>query len=137
MAFQDYANFLFAPTSKYYSDMVQNWEFVDSIDFLPYIREAAKKPYGIDIYELRSRIEDDYKDIKKPKCCQGFVFNHIDGRELAEYLQRRYEGKVYTKEEISYKCYWVEFDDSHDEKPPLPDNPPPAPIKKRGNSYDF
>ena len=138
MAYSDYASFLYSPTSKGYSDCEANWKFVDSIDFMKYIKQLDKSLQkigannGIDIDDLMDVIEEDYKNVEKPKACQGYVFNHIAAYELATYLDRRYDGILRCSETIAYRCNFIHYKLASSQAP-LPDNPPPE--KKKGEKY--
>lgn len=111
MAYEDYKDFLFAPNSKQYALDKENWEYVDTIDFLPYLHKLTRLSQDVhdngatNITWLRRLVEKDLKDAKKPKACDGYVFNRISESELAEYLSNRYLGFVKTYEEPTIYCY--------------------------------
>ncbi|WP_304393188.1 hypothetical protein [uncultured Clostridium sp.] len=78
----------------------KEFEFLDSIDLKPYLKEWA------DIYDVRDKIEEDYgKDY-----CEPFIFNCIDIEEFMDYLKRRYKNKVYFNEHTTYSIHLNEED---------------------------
>lgn len=87
----------------------ENWEFIDTIDFIPYIdrcERIAEATTGNDftIYSLMQEVEKDYKNLEKPACCEGFVFNWVDEDEFSRYLENRYAGLISVREEVTYLC---------------------------------
>lgn len=111
MAYVDYEKFLYRPNSKQYALDKENWEYIDTIDFLPYLHKLTKLSQDVhdngatNITWLRRLVEKDLKDAKKPKACDGYVFNRISESELGEYLMNRYMGFVRTYEEPTIYCY--------------------------------
>lgn len=71
------------------------FEFLDSIDLKPYLKEWA------DIYDIRDKIEKDYgKDYY-----ESFIFNCIDIYEFIDYLKRRYGNEIYFNEHTTYSVH--------------------------------
>ncbi len=79
-------------SEKQLKDTIENWEFIDSIDFNPYIDDYD------DLNELMRAVEDDY-DKDAP---QGFVFNCIDEYEFSIFLQNKYNVAIMEITTVRY-----------------------------------
>lgn len=65
-----------------------NKEYLNPIDFLPYIEKFK----GHDIEEMISAIEDDYNGtpLTDNELLEGCIFNWLNTEELIDYLTERY-----------------------------------------------
>ena len=99
MAFKDYEKILPSKNDKQYNEIKENWEFIDTIDFLPYIRKNET------VEGIILRAENDYKCILLPKCCESFLFNWITTSEFASYLENRYSNILSINEVVDTTYY--------------------------------
>lgn len=79
-------------------ELEKNKEYLDKIDFIPYIR----KSYDIDgIIEL---VEEDYDntDFTNNDILCGNIFNWCDTYDFKIYLEKRYDIKFNEQIEIKY-----------------------------------
>ncbi len=82
MAVKDYEEFTkyYWLTDKQRQETLDNWEFIDNIDFNPYIDDYD------DLDELMRAVEEDYYKNAKYNC----VFNCMDSYEFGEFLKNKY-----------------------------------------------
>ena len=85
MAYKDYRQFLIPEWHHQWAELKENWEFIDSIDFIPFLTSC-------DVEEIMTEVEDYYSlnHITLQKSCGSFVFNYIGVDEFMEYLVSRY-----------------------------------------------
>lgn len=81
------------------NEMKFQYETLDKIDFLPFIKKYKHKKFIEMIRDIEKTY--DHTDICDNDVLEGFIFNWISEYELAEYLKKRYKEnfKVY---EVSY-----------------------------------
>lgn len=83
---------------------------LDKIDFAKYFKEHE----GVRFEDLISIIEKDYDntDLSNNDILCGFIFNWIGYEELIEYLESRYEGRLWI-----YEHAYHTFKFQQDERP--------------------
>lgn len=95
MAKKDYEEFIHYNwlNEKQLKDTIENWEFIDSIDFNPYIDDYD------DLDELMRAVEEDY-DNKPPY--ENYVFNCVDEYEFSVFLQNKYNVAIMEITTVRY-----------------------------------
>ena len=100
MAYKDYEHILnmFPKSIPIYKHVKENWEFVDTIDFTPYLKD------NIDVADIMTAVQNDNMNNNLPEYCQNYVFNWITVYEFASYLTNRYGDEYMSdeREEIHY-----------------------------------
>ena len=69
-----------------------NYQFLDKIDFLPYIEKFKGKKF----IDMMMTIEDEWDNkviVQNDVILEGFLFNYINDAEFADYLKERYKDK--------------------------------------------
>ena len=90
MAYKDYEKFLqYAGRCK--SQILENWEIIDKIDFKPYLIDYRNKK-EIYVGAFLRKIEQDLinQNFPRPASYQDSIFTWINEERLAEYLKNRY-----------------------------------------------
>ena len=78
-----------------------SYQFLDKIDFLPYIEKFKGKKFT----DMMNEIEDEWdsKDIvQNDNVLEGFLFNYITENEFADYLKNRYDNFGYYEVVTKY-----------------------------------
>lgn len=78
-----------------------SYQFLDKIDFLPYIEKFKGKKFT----DMMIEIEDEWdsKDIvQNDNVLEGFLFNYITENEFADYLKNRYDNFGYYEVVTKY-----------------------------------
>ena len=94
----NYKNLISTPNASTYEKELENWEFIDTIDLIPYIEKYD------DMYDLMEAVNNDCSEqVKDDPSMEGNVFNWITPDELAEYIYNKYNIKYYEKISIKYE----------------------------------
>ena len=94
----NYKNLISTPNASTYEKELENWEFIDTIDLIPYIEKYD------DMYDLMEAVNNDCSEqVKDDPSMEGNVFNWITPDELAEYIYNKYNIKYYEKISIIYE----------------------------------
>ena len=94
----NYKNLISTPNASTYEKELENWEFIDTIDLIPYIEKYD------DMYDLMEAVNNAYSEqAKDNSSMEGNVFNWITPDELAKYIYNKYNIKYYEKISIIYE----------------------------------
>ena len=77
-----------------------NKEFLDTIDFIPFLKQFTL------LGDMMAAIEGKYRDIDMPSELQGEVFNYYTTWEFEKYLEERYSNQI---EFYPYEDYLINF----------------------------
>ena len=83
-----------------------NKEFLDTIDFIPFLKQYDK------LGEMMIAIEQEYRNTNMPAELQGEIFNYYTENEFKDYLEKRYSEYVnfFLIEDYAIN-YWENTDD--------------------------
>ena len=77
-----------------------NKEFLDTIDFIPFLKQFAL------LGDMMAAVEEKYRDIDMPNELQGEIFNYYTTWEFEKYLEERYSNQI---EFYPYEDYLINF----------------------------
>ena len=77
-----------------------NKEFLDTIDFVPFLKQ-----FGL-LSDMMAAVEEKYRDIDMPNELQGEIFNYYTTWEFEKYLEERYSNQI---EFYPYEDYLINF----------------------------
>ena len=77
-----------------------NKEFLDTIDFIPFLKQFTL------LGDMMAAVEGKYRDIDMPSELQGEVFNYYTTWEFEKYLEERYSNQI---EFYPYEDYLINF----------------------------
>ena len=86
----NYKNLISTPNASTYEKELENWEFIDTIDLIPYIEKYD------DMYDLMEAVNNDYSEqAKDNSSMEGNVFNWIDEWQMSVYILNKYKVRYY------------------------------------------
>jgi hypothetical protein len=77
-----------------------NKEFLDTIDFIPFLKQFSL------LGDMMVAVEEKYRDIDMPNELEGEIFNYYTTWEFEKYLEDRYSNQIQL---YPYEDYLINF----------------------------